>query len=85
MTVKRYRNKYHGATVRTANRLGPEWLEVDDDAPLVLVAESGKVLNAEGDQVHPANQEELREEVKRNATGAARRRVDKSRKGSDSE
>lgn len=82
--MTRYRNKYTGATVTTEQKLGVEWSEVDADAPLVLVAESGKVLNAQGDLVHPANQEEIREEVKAGATRNAKRRRNEPREDSDS-
>ena len=82
--MTRYRNKYTGATVTTEQKLGVEWSEVDADAPLVLVAESGKVLNAQGDLVHPANQEEIREEVKAGATRSAKRRRNEPREDSDS-
>lgn len=83
--MTRYRNKYHGAVVRTEIKLGPEWEKISEKDPLVLVAESGKVLNAEGDLVHPANQEEIREEVRTSAARRARRRVDEPRSGTDSD
>lgn len=81
--MTRYRNKYTGATVKTELKLGVEWSEIKDGEPLVLVAESGKVLDSKGDTVHPSNQEQLREEVKTSARTAKRRR-DESGKGSDS-
>lgn len=82
--MTRYRNKYTGTTVQTERKLGVAWSEIKDDEPLVLVAESGKVLDSKGDQVHPANQEQLREEVKSSARTAKRRR-DEPRKDADSE
>lgn len=81
MPEKRYRNKYTGTTVRTERNLGVAWEEVDEDAPLVLVAESGKVLDSKGDTVHPANQEEVRAD----ATRDSKRRRSQPRKGADSE
>lgn len=81
--MTRYRNKYTGATVKTEQTLGVEWSEINEDEPLVLVAESGKVLDSKGDTVHPSNQEELREGVKTRARTTKRRR-DESGEGSDS-
>lgn len=82
--MARYRNKYTGTTVNTEKKLGVEWTEIKDGEPLVLVAESGKVLDSKGDTVHPSNQEQLREEVKSSARSTKRRR-DEPRKDADSE